>query len=140
MTKFYQEKATIWMWIGLCVLGFFQLVFGAIGAAYFDDDLRCGNSDAYDRVNAPSCSTLSLLQAAFIISGIVIIVGSLIKLNTMKLVSLVAAIALAIIAILGLAYIGSYMSDDLTEGHSDAMKSNRNAPGVYIFGTSVGLS
>ena len=66
-----------------------------------------------------------------------VIAGFLVKLNSMKLVSLIGACVCALLAILGLAYIGAYMSDDKTDSHSDAIKSLNNGPGVYIFGTSV---
>ena len=66
-----------------------------------------------------------------------VIAGFIFKLNSMKLVSLIGACVCALLAILGLAYIGAYMSDDKSKSHSDAMKSMHNGPGVYIFGTSV---
>lgn len=50
------------MWVGLCVVGLFYIIYGAIGANYFNDDQRCGsNKDAYDAATAPNCSTLQLL-------------------------------------------------------------------------------
>ncbi len=61
----------------------------------------------------------------------------MIKLNTMKLVSLIALCVFGLLAILGLAFIGVYLSDSNTDSHSDGLKSGKSAPGVLIFGASV---
>lgn len=128
------------MWLGLVVHGFFALIYGAIDASYADENLVCGsNASAYDSINAPDCDFMKLIAAAFIIYGIVMIVGFVIKLNSIKMVSLICVFLFGFLAIVGLAYIGGYMSDDNTDGHSDAMKSGMNAPGVYMFGTSVSI-